>query len=135
MDTERERDALVPKPATKPLMKNLMEYGMQDKVPQILLNQNQVDFRDTIGEIVKDFPFSKIQQIENKKSQMNLFRASRTQDPFNKREVSKIGRISTHSFSKDLNSSVIASKDGGRLRTADQNVVSAAPAFDGPRTS
>ena len=23
---------------TKPLMKNLMEYGMQDKVPQILLN-------------------------------------------------------------------------------------------------
>lgn len=101
MDTERESHFQVP--VTKPLMKNLMEYGMQDKVPQILLNQNQVDFRDTIGEIVKDFPFSKVQQIENKKSQMNLFRASKTQDPFNKREVSKIGRISTHSFSKDMN--------------------------------
>lgn len=102
-----------------PLQQNLLEYGMRDKVPDILLNQNQVDFRDTIGEIVKDYPFSKVQQQENEKSHMNLYRvhttASRT-ERMNKTEFSRFGWINVES-----KGSLAHKSKELRLQTADQS--------------
>ena len=61
-----------------PLMKNLHEFGIQNQVNDLLLNKNEVDFRDTIREIVKDYPYTRLQKNENQKSQMNLIRSTHT---------------------------------------------------------
>jgi len=61
-----------------PLMKNLHEFGIHNQVNDLLLNKNEVDFRDTIREIVKDYPYTRLQKNENQKSQMNLIRSTHT---------------------------------------------------------
>ena len=43
-----------------PLMKNLQEYGIKNQVDDILLNKNEVDFRDTMWEIVRDYPYTRM---------------------------------------------------------------------------
>ena len=68
LNTERNNNnsqekMIQPSPAPQPnaLKLNLIEHGMQEKVNDVLLNQNRVDFRATFKEIVKEYPFSKIQ--------------------------------------------------------------------------
>ena len=40
-----------------PTKKNLIKYGVQN-VEEILLNQTELDFRETIKEVVQDYPTS-----------------------------------------------------------------------------
>jgi len=44
------------KPESPPMIRNLQSYGLQDKADVILLNKNEIDFRETIREIVEDYP-------------------------------------------------------------------------------
>lgn len=90
---------------------------MRDKVPDILLCQNRVDFRDTIDEIVKDFPFSKVQQQENQKSEFNLYRlqtATSRMNCLNKTQYSS----GFKRFNMESNNSL--NFNDFRLKTADQ---------------
>ena len=51
--------------------KRIREYGIENKVNTILLKKNEADFRKTLGEIVKDYPQTKMQKAENIISDFN----------------------------------------------------------------
>jgi hypothetical protein len=58
-----------------PVTKNLHEFGIQNKVKEFLLNKAELDFRETIKEIVEEYPKTKQQRKENQKSYFNMIRA------------------------------------------------------------
>lgn len=39
-----------------PVSKNLLEFGIQNKVNENLLNKAELDFRKTLKEIVEEYP-------------------------------------------------------------------------------
>ena len=57
-----------------PVTNNLMQYGIQNKVNEYLLNKAELDFRETIKEIVEEYPKTKQQRKENQKSYFNMLR-------------------------------------------------------------
>ena len=55
-----------------PAIKNLHNYGISSKANSKLLNQNEIDLRQTIKEIVLDYPNTYLQKLENEKSCLNF---------------------------------------------------------------
>lgn len=58
-----------------PVSKNLLEFGIQNKVNENLLNKAELDFRKTLKEIVEEYPETQKQRKENQKSYFNMLRA------------------------------------------------------------
>lgn len=42
-----------------PLKRNLIGYGIEKKVHELLLDQTQIDYRDTLVEVAKEYPSTK----------------------------------------------------------------------------
>ena len=57
-----------------PAQKNLMAYGITDQVNNLLLNQTEIDFRETIKEVVHEYPQAKRQKNMVEKSQFNYMK-------------------------------------------------------------
>lgn len=57
-----------------PAQKNLIAYGINGQVNNLLLNQTELDFRETIKEVVHEYPQTKRQKNMVEKSQFNYMK-------------------------------------------------------------
>jgi len=107
--------ASAPEPQQKqmPVTKNLLDFGIQNKANDILLNKTELDFRETIKEIVKDYPSTKLQRRENQKSYINFLRAQQTKsaahEKRNKQYKSVISTLNTITFDDCSNAWALSS--------------------------
>ena len=56
---------------SKPAHINIQSFGIENQVNMLLINKKEYDFRQTITEIIKEYPKTKDQKNLNKVSDMN----------------------------------------------------------------